>query len=723
MPSTVINSALGIGILGHLDSSTDMSADLTVEKRLRGSIHGSTSMTALLTLGQPMEGSIDGQTSMSAFLRINSEANKLAEVNCQIELDCHFPPRRDLTAFVNCKIRLDVNPFPTHNAEETFPVEIIVDIIPDEDLSLTQEWVAEMILDDTTSIPIKSFNYNEGKNDVGNSLRIELAKIENYADILAASKFTFRVGSVVDAVTTWHNYIEDGILDSLGYSITRQSNAPITQIDFSNKSSVVLKLTRNPKRDLVIYNPIQVSVSSTDFEILHDVEGNDYLTELFPIAGLMLYDLFQNIFVTRLGFTSYITNIPNYPIKRVDFSFTETYLSSIAGLIGMFEPMIFEYQNKVWILDSTNVLPSGFPPSLQLGIANSTSIKLNQNHDKIDAYFLFYNENGLNFDFLTSRTDTFIEETGQFVDGNYTRTEITKTIQEYRRNEQPLLVIKSDILRERRETFDNLGALINRSIEEFTYDGQGRQTFSVKTQSGLIPDVETDGELTFLDTYEERISIQYGPDPFQPSRIMALSTWIDVRGLIAVDGENLFFDAPFKLDYMEALKSGNLKSGMTREFGLIKMTREQVTPLPNGQCQVETRVRDYIRNVVSRDQTEPRAGDFTINGSISRQRKVLVPYASDSLTKENPIIKRLSVGDLPTQYAIALANRKLKRQNGGPTDGVVGIPGTNFYLRRGLPVEISNASNGSMGNFLIEGFSVSGSQGNLVTEIQGPKIG
>lgn len=705
--------------LAVFSGQSQLVAEATFNFGARANFNCSTSITVNYGITLPSTIDFDGQSSLLALAHLDGEPNYFPEVNCDIEIVTEFVPTHKQIPFINAKFTIDVDATPFHRPFDSYPLEIIVDIIPDAP-GQNQQWIYELTIDESTAIKIKSFTYSESKTEVGNSLQIDLANVNDIPVIEAATSFRFRIGMIVGGVTTWHTYINEAIINGSNYSLSRVGNAPMTTYQFTNRSSVADRLVRAPKRDLVIYDPIQVSISQEDFEILSDVDGTEYLTELVPYSGLTLNQIFALIFVEKLGFSAVVSNLPDFPIKRADFPCTDSYLSGVAGLIGMFEPLIFEYQGKLWILDTTAVLPNGFPVSTEITVSNASAISKSTQIDKIDAYLVVYAEDARAFDFYTTRTETIFQENGTA--SNYTKTEITRTINEYRSFAQPAVIIKSEVKRDRRETSNYFGFTVGRTIEDYTYDYFGRQILSVKSQYGLIPSIP-DGIMQLTEFHQERIEIRYAPDPFQPSRQIQQQIWTDIKGLMIVDNDNLQLGAPFKQDYMIAYRSGNLLDSMNTEFGVIQSTRETLIPLSKNQFQLETITHDYIFNTVTKEITEPRNGDFSMSSIVSKQRKVLLPFKSSSLSGQNAVIKKMYLGDMPLNYGLGLAKRLLRRSNLGRVSTSTSFIGTDFYLRRGLPIAVKDTTDTILAKCLVEGYSISGNQRTLMTSIEGLKIG
>src|SRR5690606_30446795 len=124
----------------------------------------------------------------------------------------------------------------------------------------------------------------------------------------------FEIGVWNGSDWTWTTELDLGETQSSNYTLTRDRDT----FSFTGVPSVRAKLAQTPANSVVIYNSQRETLSSADFEPIPDTEGNLYHTQLVPIAGLTLYNLFHQVFVIRCGFSSFQTNIPNFVLGRCD---------------------------------------------------------------------------------------------------------------------------------------------------------------------------------------------------------------------------------------------------------------------------------------------------------------------------------------------------------------------------------------------------------------------
>src|SRR5690606_28065225 len=113
------------------------------------------------------------------------------------------------------------------------------------------------------------------------------------------------------------------------------------------------RLNRTAETNLIIYDPLKVTLDEADFDIIYDTDGRPYTTELLPINQLTLFKLFDEIFENRCDFADWDTNLPDFAITRADFRAGQPLIATINGIIGTTEPDYNELGNVLWIRDGT----------------------------------------------------------------------------------------------------------------------------------------------------------------------------------------------------------------------------------------------------------------------------------------------------------------------------------------------------------------------------------
>ena len=115
-----------------------------------------------------------------------------------------------------------------------------------------------------------------------------------------------------------------------------------------------------PRRPVILYNPDLVTIeeSETDSNV-NDADGNRIFAELVALESLDLKQILSFAYVERCGFSEVITNIPTYSIPRADFNLNSSYHAVAASFYSYFKPLVFEFDNRLFIIDVYGEIPVG----------------------------------------------------------------------------------------------------------------------------------------------------------------------------------------------------------------------------------------------------------------------------------------------------------------------------------------------------------------------------
>ncbi len=185
------------------------------------------------------------------------------------------------------------------------------------------------------------------------------------------------------------------------------------------------RLGKSPLRDLIIYDGLRVAEDTIFSEIEYDTEGVAFTVEKKNISNLTLYKLFTEIFINRCGFIEWKSNIPDSAIKQASFSVGNSFMDGIAPHCGIFEPDFTMVGTILWVRDTTNLLPAGFPVSAQLTIDDYESAGVTQEIDRLDAFRVIFNEDKDDWDSWQQEVVILpVSENGEIFTSGYSRTEI-----------------------------------------------------------------------------------------------------------------------------------------------------------------------------------------------------------------------------------------------------------------------------------------------------------
>jgi len=282
---------------------------------------------------------------------------------------------------------------------------------------------------------------------------------------------------------------------------------------------------------------------------------------------------------------------------------------------------------------------------------------------------------------------------------------------EWRSGDAPDEILRSEIVSIKKETYIELLTLVSRRTETHSFDAQGRRVSTSVINLGLVPDLAADGVPSLQTIREEDQTVSYTTDPKNPRRSIQSKIVTKIRGMVAVDSENQYYDpdtgsqADFKQDFLEAHKAGNLKDGMTAGYGPLKTVTETLIDLGNNQYQMSVSTIDHLRKTESNSFSEPKTGDASLSSSLGKQSQVIV--LKDGLTlamRPGNALETLAIGELPLFFGIPLVERKLASRDVQKQSGTVNVIGYSDSIDRGTFFTLFDREENNAGKFLMAGF-------------------
>ena len=592
--------------------------------------------------------------------------------------------------------------FPVVSGAESELV-LLVEILPAAANSNYQNVGARLKINGTI-IPILSYDESVSSSGAGVSVSVALARVEDKNLLTPDALFlieTFEANG--DEAQVW-DVILSGRINSKTLTTANENGKPSDTVTFTTDSTD--KLQTSPENNLVIYDSSRADIDASEFETVYDTYGRAYSIDVVPFSGgLTLHTLFDVIFVQRCGFDEVITNLPNFPVRRADFSIFETYYDGIKPLIGIFDALIAQIDGKLFITDATLALPSGFPAPRTLEAAKIQTISEDSRSERVKGFELQFSQSETG-EFFTARSQTFeTQVTTRF--GSYVSKTIRKVkYRQYRSNYARNIVLREVIESDTTEIYGAdqvFPAQI--STETFEFDYLGRQKRSVKTVQKRVPDLT--GSVSLRDISTDELNHKYAVFPFAPRRSFLRRTEFSSEGLIAIDAETKYFGGDFPQGYADAHRSGNLKSGMSEVSGTLKSIAEDFTPAPDGTVNVITTTIDHTPEAVGRDAIvtvahgEPRAGDVSVSGAGRAGRIRILP--KNAAVRADEKLETLSVGELPLYIAIPLADRRLKRKQNGAAKLNISLVGWNKSVAPGIAATAEGRA-GESAALIVEGY-------------------
>ena len=712
---TFINEISHIEPLVYLTGGSTFNPAATAANRFRARLVGGSSFLIGASNAVGASALITGAGALSAIGRVNDDANRFGSVLMTGESSFTADGRVVRGAVLILRGGSTFTANGSTVAAEQSILSLFITVAPDYVRVLAKTYSARVIADGV-SIGIKSFTFTESAATAGIDASFTLWKQGDRATIEAANNFTFEIFDGAQ----WREMFAAGRRTQNSFNFGFADARPNDGAAFSTAAPAAEKLNRSPLRPETIFDPARVELNASEFETIFGDDGATYTQTLTPVAGLRLSDLLRMVLVERCGFAGFTTNLPDWKIRRADFSMTGTYFDGIAGHIGFYNPLIFVKNDRVFILDSTGAMPSGFPAPVVIAADRYKSANLSQTNEQIDGYLMSYSTDETDYDYFLDVTESDPPETttDNPFSPLYSITNRTRTVRYFYKNARPFAPVRSETVKERaikQARINDALETINDATELYNYDSYNNIKKISKTVFALAPNLASPGVPIFTKVCEDTTKFSYRPDLKNPRRLVLWRTLVEHSGLIAVDAENPQLGRPFKQDLSEeAHRAGNLTDEMTTEFGAIRTTVETLRQSRNGQIKTHTETTDFLVFPPSTNNatTDARSGDISLNGLTAEQKQMTV--LRPGAVRANTILKPLSVAELPLLYALPLARRRLANRT--KRVGTIELVGIDLTLQRGGLIELLDRDGVSVGNYIIDGFSITGANLGQMTQ-------
>lgn len=641
---------------------------------------------------------------MSVEGRINDEPNVFGELQLQlapVDFEGFASVGVDGLAVLNFA-PVDFSIDGSVRAAESSILNLTVEIFPAAASGNYQNFGARLKINGAI-IPITSYDEDKSSTSAGKRVTCELARFDDISLLTTGATYLIEISEL----GAWEPVLQ-GTLSQKNFSLANEGNKPNDSVSVTFASEAEDRLAKTPKMNLVVFDSARLDIDPAEFEPVYDTEGRAYALEAKAVNNLSLYKLFNEIFVTRCGFSAVKTNLPDYPLRRADFNVSSNYLAGVAPHIGMFEAIPID-GDVLWIVEATNLLPAGFPAPRVLPASRIESISSDSQFEQIDGFELQFAQTETG-DYFTVRTLPAREQLVRTRFGRTISRTVTETkIREYRSEFAPTVILREEV---EQETVTKYGAEsilpISIAVEKFTFDYLGRQKRSVKTVQKRLPDLSDGGLPAMQVVSEDELNYFYAVHPFFPSRQIKRRSELSVEGLIAIDSENQYLGGDFPQALALAHRAGNLNEAMQVQRALIKSATEDFRPLPDGTVKVFTTEIDHTPELVGKEAIETigdgetRPGEISVSGAGKPGRMYVFADGDGETTGKR--IEPFSVGELPLKYAIPLVRRRLKRKTSKNGKLSVSLIGWNLSLREGSTLTVQDREAGTVANILVEGY-------------------
>jgi hypothetical protein len=626
--------------------------------------------------------------------------------------------------------------------DEVWYISVLLDLFPTPAPPGANKVLAGRLTIGVTEIPLKAWEYSESDQTIGATLTCELAHVSHRPLIDRDTVFDFETGERILGSWTWTTRMTDAKIDAFSYSLANNNFTPNDTFQFTGTPLLTARLDTTPLGTVVLYDPAKTDLDESHFIDIPDIEGESNPVTLTPIADFALFDVF-NYVAAEMGFTGYQTNIPDFPLTRVDFPPGEPLWGTVAGIVGMFEPKLdIGPDDDLIIRDGTTEEQPDTVSALELGVDDVIQVGLSTEVDRFKGTLVTYQLKGTGWDYFEYETDTqsrnFFNAEGSVSTLAYL---VTKN---YYRNSFPNTPVKKELTSFQTFTYNN-GGLNAATLELNTYNDNGLivskerrawgkanapQSWVTFCASLAIPGIGAVGpESSFTSASDDTFAFglvltntdeevyTYQAHPTLSDAVYMAYRETKSRGLITSDTEEQQLGEDFLQPLLRAQQSGNLKEGLGSYWGVTSYSYETQTPQEDGTVRIRTGNLDSLNNetgglISPGDFEDTRVGDIAISILKPITKQVYVYTGADATATR---ILQLNGGEAPISILNALAERINARQYHGSTVEMP-MPGFSNDIRRGRVIDprVDGRQDQSLGIFRINGFSITGRMDNGV---------
>jgi hypothetical protein len=583
------------------------------------------------------------------------------------------------------------------------------------------EFVTARLLVNGAQVPISAFNYSEPDGKLGAVLSVTLARPET-AQLPIAGSYVFQIGFYRDGEWDWETLVGGGAFGGWESTVARANQSPADTLVFNCIDPLADRWESAPDTSTSYYDAarieLEAAVASPESE-LDEATSLPILPALVNHSGLMLHDAFKLAYVDGCGFSSVKTNIPNYPISRVDFSDSAGYHAGIAPLVGMFRPLYFaDTEDNLWIVWPGAALPEGYTVrAVDLnGYPTMTESRIYEgartNRLTVGYITPAYEDD----DIITTEQYQEILSNGTPGDPDYTETETLTDVS--RRVRAGTDEVVEELVAEVVSTTRNAdGDPIEIDTLHEQYDSLGRKSGHTRVVQKLLPTV--DGVLALQTAEEEICEIAYGPNPLRPEETVQRHMKTRVTGAALQQNDQTYLGDPLVTELPVAHVRGYLDPDENNVIVQVPLraTVEQFR-MRGGQVGVHQQVINLLAGgVVVSSKWVERPGTMRVPNQKVLQRKRRL-----SLPGPNRPVQDFECGEVPGELAKQLGWQELHLRNNPQFKYALPLNYFDTSIRKGTIIALGDRV-GLRNEFIVHARTISASNlgrgGRVVMSVTG----
>lgn len=617
---------------------------------------------------------------------------------------------------------------------------------------------------------IKSFTFSVPTGRLGSTLNVRLANPADVASVPPGANIDFGIEVTVNGVTTYVEFMTGGKLQARDNQMAMAGDrGPADELSFGAIDVIADKFSLGPRRPVTLYDPTRVSYHSVQtrndqlirsenrgliqprLESAPGLTMKQILSRAYVSAGSTFMQLVQpgtisgtfqwpSIFADPAldedgcGFSKVITNIPDYQVRRADFTIESGWHSGAQPVVAMYAPVYFVYNNILFILDVERPLPAGITAhQVPLSIHKSLSERI-EFKPETNAILLTYqyNANDPSEDpQKVSRdvfTDEVVSETGSSGQAGYSRTTVRRWDREFYITETPEEVLDVLPIQTVTETVQTIvayddtgtGTIVGEKIThqetiDYTYDGD-LKTGHHRVTKAAVADPGDNFSFSLRTIEEEDCHITWAEDINNPGIKLQTRVLTDRYEVCAYESVTETYDDPnlgsFDFVRMIPLRQALASGIVTDTWSLSSLIpvvsiRETLQNMKGNQYDVEVVETDYLNNTVKRSFTQPTTGTVSNDPYEAKSRTVLIRDTDSEEDIGTRIPESVNAYELPRQRALELGRRALYRLKNPLWTLPVSLPAIDYAIRQGSVIQGQKRS-GTTSKYFVTGYTING---------------
>lgn len=588
-------------------------------------------------------------------------------------------------------------------------------------------------------VPLSAFSFQASAADLG--VKADITITDPNLDINKGDNLTLTLRTNFGTQPK-SRLIKDGIVAGNSKIIASKRLVGLTAANDSftitGIDNIGFRWKLAPRIPIILFDPQYLTIEENEADTnINDENGDRIFATVTPVGYLDLDYILEFAYVTSCGFDEVIHNLPNVPLYRIpraDFPLNASYHSIAASFYSVFKPLVFEDDNRLFIIDVFGEIPAGILSGARLVEADGYISYQKENPETavVNAVLLSHKEvsvQTLNEDAFPPNV-TFREESeppdesGSILDGDYTRTTFKRFIVEIHDDEEDLAIITSEFTyKEETKTEAYVDGLVQ-EVGKTTQTDRYSNSWRLKLGYEKIVEayVEDGSGGKFMQNVSTEVNtLTWKPSIVNPGEWEKHRSLTRIEGLVLVDGEG---DEQLLIPILEASANKDIPDDGSLDIERKPISSKLEVWRYTGADQIEIHIHEYdaLAKRLRKSGTVSHVGTNAVrvrNGnSFNTKQVLLIDEASDIADGAREPIT-FDAGFVVYAIAKELALRELAEKRTPRPRITCKLASYDAGIRRGSVRRIRDRD-GNEVKSIITGYSVTGTQAqrgqNLISQ-------